>query len=315
MAGLLQALQQAGQSVNGNSVGRAPGFAGVRNPSAATRDDNELNAQQVQHNHLAAGDPNNITNDAGDLVGYANPFDSIKKFIQQGNYGSGSLLGFIQALLGGRQGALASTKSGLAGGSPGENPTNPTPVAKQKVPALQPKYAVPNIVPHEAIPAMRNTILQGQGLAPDRYTPSPNEPVTPDDGVDPNSLKGRMLSPNSKVDMLQQRQEMEDISKQFGRKKTSGILRMQPGKQSDSGQFQVAGNYVGDIRGTQEQDWRGTWEKAVSKPADPSAYMKSQPEDQEGATFPGSDMLWIRQKQGPPSDKTPVSENGERNLA
>lgn len=80
---------------------------------------------------------------------------------------------------------------------------NPTPMANQPQPGLQPKknYAVPNALPPDALPQLRNSLLTGAGLDPATYTP---------DGPDANSLSGRMNSPNAPAEI---RNSVNDLQK------------------------------------------------------------------------------------------------------
>lgn len=69
------------------------------------------------------------------------------------------------------------------------------------------------------------------------------------------------------------------------------------------------GNYVGQLTpGTPEyKQWIEGWGSAVRKPTDPAAFMKGRPEGEEGATFPGSEMLWLRNGQPKDGQSVPMS--------
>lgn len=197
--GLLDFLKSFDPAVRLDNGGDA-----VKLPDA-TGDNNVVKPGQV----MQPKDPNVIYDDSGKAVDYStgNPFKNLlNKPAEQG-----TLRNFLQRVIPGQNpvdvGSAISTEMGPASKNLDTATISPTSMANQQQAALQPKknYALPSAIPPDAIPQLRTSLLTGAGLNPELYK----------DTDTANTIAGRMNSPNSKADMQQQQQEMQDISQQF----------------------------------------------------------------------------------------------------
>lgn len=276
--------------------------------------------QSLMGSASASPSPSNAPLDLSSGQEPQNPLTAATNYIQNGNFEQGTMRHGLQSLMN------AGSSMGNSGsiprddeltGMPSPAATSPQPIAQQPQPAMaktSSPYASPNIVPTETIPAMRNTILTGRGLSPAQFGPDDTKADKTEAPVDPNSLNTRMNDPNSTATMRQQGQEALDISKQFGRKATSGTMKAQKvsGAPVSKG-TQVAGDFTGNhVEGSPTyQQWDklpGGWDKAINIDSIPKGmsvedYVKSLPDDVEGAQLSGPDgkpgsLLYLRQKPG-----------------
>jgi hypothetical protein len=163
-------------------------------------------------------------------------------------------------------------------------------------------YAQPSALDPTQIEQLRQSLLTHSGQL------DPNNP---------NGLAARMSGPYSKIDQQGQEGEATAISNQFRPKTSGGTQHLDKRSQSDSGSFNVAGDYKGSPgAGTTDlQNWRGPATDGgaqqviqVPKGMTPEQYIKTLPDDVEGITDPkwGKQWLLIRQKNGS-GNHTPIA--------
>lgn len=171
-----------------------------------------ITPDQSQRDMQMGSDKRNIIDDKGNIVDMdwgdqsPKPFslDGAQKYLQSGK--RGTVRNFLQRILGGTP--ERNNKPELSGGAIRDEELLGSPSRDQTQPSLAPKpadYSMKEIAP-DTIEVMRQQLYRdaGQGAPP---LATANQ--------DPNSLGGRMNSPNSAAEQRGQMQEGQDISDQF----------------------------------------------------------------------------------------------------
>lgn len=234
-------LEASGGPVNPSAAlgpndvrGNYPDAAMVRSPSdAVSGDNNEVTGEKIMQDRARAADPNVITDDSGKQVDYdtGDPISRALKGIITKPAEQGTMRNFLQRVIDPARERDSTDKIMQGGGTPTvDQATNPVPTKLQPQVALAPAKNYSNTVMQQpTIDQLRASLFQqtGQGAVPNS-----GSAAAVAEGVDPNSLAGRMTGPNSRLDTKAGMSEAEAISNRFRPIMNSPIQR--PGKKPDT---------------------------------------------------------------------------------
>jgi hypothetical protein len=203
---------------------------GIMGKTPDSADMNNVTPDNFMKNKEINNDARNIYDDQGNIVDLSSSsLRDILKGVGIDKAPPGTMRNFLNRILPGNPTDVGSATDTGELASPGTaTARNLSSTPEESIPLPRPKpMIVPGMLPPEALPELRNSLLTGAGLNPQHFQP------------DENSLNGRMNSPNSKVDMQTQQQEMQDISQQFrgAGPPTGPIERAKPKKHSEANPF------------------------------------------------------------------------------